>query len=481
MDTKTIAQFESIFFPGSIAVVGASGDERKMGTVFLRDLFYSEYKGKLYAVDRVGESYLGLKVHRSISEIPGPVDYVIVAIPKDGVLDLLDDCGEKGVRAVHFFTAGFSELGNDAGIKLEFEILEKSRRYGFRIIGPNSIGIYSRKANMLANGGAADFGDVGNASLISQSGSVVQKVIQNGTPYGLCFNKVASIGNACDLDCNDYIEYLGADMETQVIGAYLEGIKDGQRFLRVAREITKNKPLIVWKGGKTDAGARAAASHTASMTIQENVWTAALKQAGAVKVDNLSELVDTMIAFQKLPVLKKRGVAIVSGMLDGGGGESVAAADACIGAGLEVPLFSEWTLKQLEFLLGRVGSILHNPLDVSQSLGNIEVIQRAVELASNDDNVSLVIIQERIDLLVRLASIDMVDRMTNMFLELNNGRIKPLVVVLERGMAEEAWKNTIKAIIDAEIPVFPNLERAAKAIANVCEYADYRKNISNNT
>jgi acyl-CoA synthetase (NDP forming) len=478
MNEQEFRRFESIFYPESIAVVGASGDERKMGTVFLRDLMCSDYKGKLYAVDHIGGTFLDLEIYTNLRDIPDTVEYVIVAIPRDGVLDLLDDCGAKKVKAVHFFTAGFSESGEEEGSKLEEEMVKKARNYGFRIIGPNSIGVYSSEANMLANGGAADFGEVGSASLISQSGSVVQKVVQNGTAFGLCFNKMVSIGNACDLDSTDFLEYFTVDSETEVIGAYLEGVKDGRCFFQAVKEVSKRKPVVVWKGGKTLAGAKAAASHTGALTVPTSIWSAMLKQSGAIEVESLGELVDTMLAFQKLPLLEGRGIAIVSGMLDGGGGESVSATDACIGSGLDVPLFDEWTVKQLEFLLGRVGSILHNPLDVSQSQGNMETIHRAVEIASADQYIDLVIIQERIDLLLRLASGELVETMTSMFLDLKRKQIKPLVVVLERGLAEAEWVAAVGKLSNAQIPVFSSLERAAKAVANLCRYSDYRRTIT---
>lgn len=472
MDEQTRQQFDSIFHPQSIAVVGASGDERKMGTVFLRNLLDSGFEGRVYAVDRVGGSFRGLPIYPKVSSIPAPsVDYVIVAVPRGSVLDLLDDCLVKKVKAVHFFTAGFSESGEEEGIRLEQEMVNKARKGGFRIIGPNSVGIGSPRANIWL----VDFQEgAGMVSFMCQSGSLMYKAVYNANSSGLCFGKLVSVGNGCDLDSTDYLEYFAVDPETELIGAYIEGVRDGRRFFQAVKEISKKKPIVIWKGGKTEAGARAAASHTGALAASESVWSAALKQSGAIQVEGMDELTDTLLAFQRLSFLEARRITIVSGLADGGGGESVSAADVCISSGLELPSFDSGTISQLVALLGRVGSILHNPLDVCQAR-SMEIVQRAIEAAAADPNIDLVLIQERVDLLLSMLPPGSLNQICDMFLAIKRSQRKPVAIVLERGFAQTEWLAAVRKLSAAQIPVFPTLDRAVKAIANVNRYSSYRR------
>jgi len=255
----------------------------------------------------------------------------------------------------------------------------------------------------------------------------------------------------------------------------LEGIRDGSRFLQTIKEISKRKPLVIWKGGKTETGIRAATSHTGALTSSALIWKVALKQAGVIEVHNLEGLVDTLLAFQELPLLRGYAVTVISGLVNGGGGQSVSAADTCGYLGLELPPFRDKTKKQLNALLGQVGTILHNPLDVSQALTRIETIRRAIEIASADQRINLIIIQENVDLILRLQPGKWTEQMSDMIVALRNKRKKPIVVVLEAELAEAERMTMARKLLAAHIPVFPTLERAAKAIANMRQYSDYLK------
>ncbi|HJX69549.1 MAG TPA: CoA-binding protein [Dehalococcoidia bacterium] len=471
MKQGKLGEFEAVFYPKSIAVVGVPRNKETNATLYLRGLLNWGFKGKLYPVNPNLDSFLGLKAYPDLKSIPEPVDYVYVSIPRNHVLALLDDCVTKKVKVVQFFTAGFSEMGDEEGIRLEEEIVRKAREGGFRVIGPNCVGVYSPKVNMTPPGGP--LGEVGSTAFISQSGSIILRVVQNGITCGLRFSKAVSFGNGCDLDSTDFLEYFAIDPETKVIGAYLEGVKDGGRFLQTIKEISKRKPLIIWKGGETQAGAKAATSHTASLTSSALLWEVALKQAGVVQVHNLEELVDTLFAFQQLPLLKDYGITIISGLADGGGGQSVAAADICSKLGLEVPPFGNKTKEQLSALIGRVGAILHNPLDVSQAGGNPETIGKAIEIAANDRGISLIIVQESIDLMLSIRSWEWIERISDVFIDFRKKHKKPIVIVLESGLAEAERRKIVEKLLAAQIPVFPTMQRAAKAIANMRRYFDY--------
>ncbi len=458
-------------------MVGASPNKRNFGTAYLRALVNNAFKGEIYPVNRSGGNILGVKAYPDLKSIPHPVDYVSVLIPRHQILGLLDDCAAKGVKVVQFFTSGFSESGEEQGIKLEEEMAKKAQESGFRIIGPNCIGVYSPAINMPC-GAEGLLGEVGSTAFISQSGSLALRIVQSGIVCGLRFSKAVSFGNGIDLDSTDFLEYLAVDPETKVIGAYLEGVKDGHRFLQVVEQISKRKPVIVWKGGKTEAGTRTAASHTAALASPHFLWTTALKQVGAIEVSNLEELVDTLLAFQQFPLLGSYGIAIVSGLIDGGGGQSVSAADTCANLGLEVPPFGDEARGQLEALLGQVGSILHNPLDVSQAYGNIDVISRAIEIAMADQHIDLVVIQESMDFLLRRLTWESIERLGDRLIDLCRGQGKPMAAVLQPGLAEPERLKWARKLSAAQIAVFPTLERAAKAIANMRRYSDHRKAIS---
>ena len=475
MNQEKLRELDTIFYPQSIAIVGVSQDEQKMGNRYLRALLSQGFKGKIYPVNPNSNNILGLKTYPNLQSIPEPVDYVYVTIPRDRVLSLLDDCAAKKVKAVGFFTAGFSETGEKEGIELEKEILKKAQEGGFRIIGPNCLGIYSPRANIPCSVLSGLLGEVGSIAFLSQSGSIILRTVQKGIASGVHFSKAVNFGNGCDLDSIDFLEYFASDPETKVIGAYLEGIRDGSRFLQTIKEISKRKPLVIWKGGKTETGIRAATSHTGALTSSALIWKVALKQAGVIEVHNLEGLVDTLLAFQELPLLRGYAVTVISGLVNGGGGQSVSAADTCGYLGLELPPFRDKTKKQLNALLGQVGTILHNPLDVSQALTRIETIRRAIEIASADQGINLIIIQENVDLILRLQPGKWTEQMSDMIVALRNKRKKPIVVVLEAELAEAERMTMARKLLAAHIPVFPTLERAAKAIANMRQYSDYLK------
>jgi len=475
LNQEKLRELDTIFYPQSIAIVGVSQDEQKMGNRYLRALLSQGFKGKIYPVNPNSNNILGLKTYPNLQSIPEPVDYVYVTIPRDRVLSLLDDCAAKKVKAVGFFTAGFSETGEKEGIELEKEILKKAQEGGFRIIGPNCLGIYSPRANIPCSVLSGLLGEVGSIAFLSQSGSIILRTVQKGIASGVHFSKAVNFGNGCDLDSIDFLEYFASDPETKVIGAYLEGVRDGSRFLQTIKEISKRKPLVIWKGGKTETGIRAATSHTGALTSSALIWKVALKQAGVIEVHNLEGLVDTLLAFQELPLLRGYAVTVISGLVNGGGGQSVSAADTCGYLGLELPPFRDKTKKQLNALLGQVGTILHNPLDVSQALTRIETIRRAIEIASADQGINLIIIQENVDLILRLQPGKWTEQMSDMIVALRNKRKKPIVVVLEAELAEAERMTMARKLLAAHIPVFPTLERAAKAIANMSQYSDYLK------
>ncbi len=472
---ELLQEFEPIFYPKSIAVVGISQNIFKVGSVWLKSLLDAGFKGPIYPIHPRGGEFLGLKVYTSIKEVPGIIDYVIVSIHREAVPQLLDDCANK-VKAVHFFTAGFGEAGDATGKRLEHEIIKKAQQGGFRIIGPNCIGVYSPEVR-VPYGPVGRLGEVGSIGFISQSGGIGEKLFELGIARGIKYNKGVSFGNGIDLDSPDYMEYMAVDSRVSVIGTYLEGTRNGHRLLATMKKVARVKPLIVWKAGRTDVGAAAAASHTGSLASSPQIWSAALRQCGAIEVSDVEELTDTLLIFQQLGRIdaKGNGIAVVGGLADGGGGISVSASDACAEAGLNIPPLSSDTRTKLTNLLGLVGSILRNPVDVSQSGSNRSTIKEVARLVLADSVIDLVIVQIDAGILLKYLPWEIGESVFTVFIELRTEQQKPIVVVSPPGAFEAQRLEMEQQFARASMPVFPTMRRAAKAIINLNRYSSLQK------
>ncbi len=458
-----LKEFEPIFHPRSLAVVGASATSVKAGSLWVWSLKSAGFAGRLYPVGAKGGQLGDLQILPNLRLVPGEVDYVIASIPRQSVLDLLDDCLVKNVKAVQFFTAGFSEMDPQEGRELERQMLERARKGNLRIIGPNCIGVYCPEHRIPFLMGM--LGESGSVGFISQSGGIATKLVTIGMERHIKYSKGVSLGNGIDLDASDFLQYLAADPMTKVIGAYLEGTRNGTRLFQTMKEVARVKPLIVWKAGRTEAGSRAATSHTGSLASSAAIWSAMLKQAGAIEVHNLEELTDTMLIFQQLGQWRGIRAAIIGGLADGGGGNSVAAGDACMESGLKVPpLFSE-TKDGLSKLLGEVGGIFRNPVDVSQAqFRGLAALFQAIDLVVKDAATDVVLIQEDIDILLPIYSRQGVEEINEFLIELRSRRNKPIIVVLPPGSAEPERLQIGQKLLKGSIPTFSSMERASKAV-----------------
>jgi acyl-CoA synthetase (NDP forming) len=464
---EKLKEFEPIFYPKSVAVVGVSSTSIKVGSVWVGALLSAGFPGPVYPVGSKGGKILNLDIFPSLRLVPREVDYVIVSIPRQSVLELLDDCAVKKVKAVQFFTAGFSETGTPQGYKLEAQMLEKARQGNIRIIGPNCIAIYCPEHRMASLLG--EIGKPGPVGFISQSGGMAVKLIEIGIARHINYSKGVSFGNGIDLDASDFLQSLAADPKTKVIGAYFEGTRDGARLFNTMKEVAKIKPLVVWKGGRTEAGAQAAMSHTGSLASSAAIWSAVLQQAGATEVHSLEELTDTLLIFQQLNCWEAANVAIIGGLADGGGGISVSAGDACMENELKVPPLSFETRQELNKLLGEVGSIPRNPVDVSQA-HDMATLFQAMDLVARDTVIDIILIQEDIDILLPVYSQKGLDEINEFLAELKGRHNKPVIIILPPGSAEPERLEIEQKLLAASIPVFYSMERAAKAIYKLTQY-----------
>lgn len=452
-----IAEFERLFNPLSIAVVGASNELFKSGARFFRGLMTSGFKGGLYAVNPNEPLVFQQTSYRSVADIPGEIDLAILAIPARIIPQVIADCARKRVRFAIVHSAGFSELGPE-GKELEKEMLKQAALGGTRIIGPNCMGIYVPATHINMVAGGSDGWEPGGVAFVGQSGWVTENVIVMGQERGLRFSKVVSIGNQSDLTIEELIEFFGEDPSTRVIAFYAEGFKRGWEFLEIARRVSKKKPIIAWKGGCSSGGARAASSHTGSLAGNGAIMDDVLTQCGAVIARDLDDLMDFMVGFSS-PALP-RGNRV--GLLVEAGGGAVSGCDAAEQFDLEVPLLSEQAQKDLvKTLTGIIPPFAapRNPVNIVWSPA-----QGAAGLFSN---CSRIILGET-DAIIMLNYINYDDAFATAMAALRDETGKPLMVV--PGHAIER-RDGMALLTRNGIPAFTTPRNALRVLAAMLQYA----------
>jgi acyl-CoA synthetase (NDP forming) len=357
----SFAALDYLFHPRSVAVVGASTQDGPGS--FVAAIKEMGFTGSLYPVNPKADEIQGLKCYPRLTEIPGDVDHVISSVPLRFVEQLVEDCGAKRVKVLHFFTAGFSETGDAEAAALERRVMARAAQLGIRVIGPNCIGLYAPASGLSFMPYLPT--EPGPVALLSQSGANAGEFCRTGAVRGLRYSKVVSYGNGADLRESELLEYIAEDPESSVVGCYIEGIKDGPRFLRALRKAAGAKPVAILKGGRTEAGSRAANSHTGSLAGSLEIFDAAVRQAGAVRVDRMDELVDAIVAFRYLPHLRGPRAGIVGG----GGGYSVLASDEVASYGLQLPALPDDIQRKLVEFTPTAGTSMRNPVDTSVGWG----------------------------------------------------------------------------------------------------------------
>jgi len=457
-----------LFHPQSVAVAGVSADMSKIngGRMFTEILIKAGFRGKIYPVGAGGGEVFGLKIYPGMSDIPGSVDYVITSIPAEHTPQLLLDSATKGVKAVHMFTAGFSEAGSTVGEKLEAEITSIANQHGIRIVGPNCMGIFCPSSGLSF---CVDFPrESGSVGYIAQSGGHSLYGTMQGSARGIRFSKVISYGNASNLDESDLLEYLTDDPETKIIAAYIEGVKNGQRFFEVLKRAASLKPVVIFKGGTTEYGARTASSHTAAIAGSAGVWSSLIKQAGAIQATSVDELFDMVALFYHMSPPTGRNVAVM-GL---GGGVSVMAADACAGAGLAMPQLSpEISRKLKETEVTDAGKIFNNPVDIFAH-GSSELIQYMVTTILDSGQIDLMMIHIAFDTYPvhdAMESAEYIEALTGFTREIKQHTIVVLYAIAlprSKNMAAEVQAT----LAEAGFPVFPSFTQAASAYAKFSQY-----------
>ena len=469
-ESAAFAELEAIFHPRAIAVAGASANAISQGHEYVRCLLEFGYSGAVYPINPNLDEVLGLKCYPSLLEVPGPVDYVISCIPAAGVLGLTDDCARKGVKAIHLFTARFSETGREEAALLEEELKRRAQRAGIRIIGPNCMGLYYPKEGISFRPELPK--EAGPIGFLSQSGGNAVEFCYRGALRGLRFSKVISYGNGLDLNEVDFLDYFAQDEETGIIAAYVEGVSDGRRFLAALKRAAARKPVIAIKGGRTAAGTQAAASHTAALAGAQQVWRAAVRQAGALEVSTLEDLIDMLLAFVFLPP----ATGLEVGVVGGGGGRMVQSADLCEEAGLSVPPLPEEMREELRQRAPEIWDWVINPADQSILAGTAVSGMDILEMMAGRPEFDLLIGNVGEDWILELPiGPQLLQHVVERFIQIGRQTSKPMAVVLGPADSpeERRWRVVMEAhqrLASAGLAVYPNIERAARAMGAFVRY-----------
>ena len=458
-----------LFRPRSIAIAGASTNVDSAGQEYVQSLKTFGFPGPVYPINPKADEIAGLRAYPSLLSIPGDVDLVISCLPAGAVLELLEQCSARSVRFLHLFTGRFSETGEEEAAALEQEIGRRAKALGVRILGPNGMGLYHPAAGVSFR---PDLPQAqGAVAFLSQSGNNAVEVVIRGAARGLRFGKLANYGNGMDLTPGILLRYLSEDADTEVIGAYVEGVPDGRGFFEGLRAAAAKKTVIIHKAGRTRAGARSAASHTAALAGAADLWSAALRQAGAIEARSQEQLLDLMIGASLLGVgpTSGRHAAVVGG----GGGRSVQSADACEENGLDVVPLPEPVREQVRAKAPQLADWVGNPVDQSiladSGLSSNGLLQ--MMLGVSDYDIAIANVGEDW-VLGRPEAGDRLRYACTRLAAIATESEKPVAVVLGPTENQIAWQRALvdgvrSAFVDAGVAVYPSVERAAWAIGQL--------------
>ena len=463
---------EEIFSPKSVAIVGISGSGR-MG--FAESVLIGTKEAgceHIYPVNPKYDEVFGMPCYPDVKSIPEKVDHVVVSVPASAVMDLLSDCAEKGVKSVHFFTAGFSESGQADRVNLEKEMLAKARSGGFRIIGPNCVGFYipeSKQANIVNVSYQP-----GPIAFISQSGGHAHNMVEYGDPKGLRFSKVISYGNGSDVNEIEMLQYFAKDPKTRIISIYIEGTRNGKEFAAALEQAAAEKPVVIYKGGQSEAGKRATFGHTASMTSSVDVFAAVCRQVNAIQADSLDQMIDVLSALCFSKYLPD-GPGV--GMLGAGGGPSVQAGDVMEKAGLILPVLSIEAEEALKAVLPVDGSIFANPLD-TPNMGTPDAISKTLSIIGRLSDIHMLVYHMGFHPISRWGmgrfnSEVFKKEFTDALLTARKETKKPVYAIFRPPMdmaGMEEFLGVQSAMVAAGLPVFHDFSNFAKALSGIVNW-----------
>ena len=453
LSLEELERIDLYFHPESVAVVGASTNPLKFGYQVIRNLINLKYPGRIYPINPKVSEIQGFKAFPSVLDVPHNIDIVVIAVPAHVIPSIMRDCERKGVKNVVILASGFDEAGPE-GQAYQREVLEVAKRGGIRIVGPNTTGMLNPSSGFTSTFVPLDTVKAGDISFISQTGmfaGMMMEWIVSGQEFG--FRKVAGLGNKCDVADHEMLYYLAQDEETKVILIHAEGIRDGTKFLEALKRVTKTKPVVVLKSGRSKAGARAASSHSASLAGDDQIFDAALKQSGAVRAESLEDLVDLGKAFCYLPLPLGNGTSCIS--LSGGAG--VMAADALERNGLSLEKLNDETLSVIRER-SPVWAIPSNPLDIepiTEVIGFVDAYTLGLNTLLSDNKVDSCIVQH--------GTIFRSEEEIQFVLEAKEKYPHKPIAVCIIGF-KDVYDELFVLYERNKIPVYPTVERAARAL-----------------
>ncbi len=453
LDSVDMQQF---FEPRSVAIIGASTKPGKVGHDILRNMVTGGFQGDVHPVNPHADEILGKKCYPRVTEVEGPVDLAVIVVPAAAVLSVMQDCGEKGIRAAVIISAGFKESGAE-GLERERELEKLARELGIRVVGPNCLGVMSTSTGLNATF-AAGMPKRGNVSLMSQSGALATAIIDWSIQQGVGYSKFVSFGNGVDVGVIDLLRAWEDDEETKVIVAYIEGLSNGPEFMAVARQVSEKKPIIVVKSGGTEAGARAVSSHTGSLAGSEHAYNAAFMQSGVIRARSVEELFDLAVAFAYQGPPRGRSVGIVTNA----GGPGIMATDAVERDGLRLAGLDQKTIHALREQLPEAANF-YNPIDV---LGDADADRYtyAAEHLLEDPHVDGVIA------VVTPQAMTHPKKTAEGVARVASQSKKPVLACFMGGSAMEG---ALEVLNEQRVPVYSYPERAVHSLARMAEYQEW--------
>jgi acetyltransferase len=475
---------KTLMNPQSIVFLGGSNSLQTVGTAQLLNIVKGGYKGKVYPVHLKEKTVIGLKSYQNISSLPEPADLAVMVIPNPAIPGILEECGKKGIRHAIIITAGYEEMGHKGG-QMQKALIHTCKQHGIRFLGPNCIGIINDHINLNTTWFPLKYKQ-GKVGIISQSGSYVTQTLPYFEKLGLGISQAISVGNQADIDMVDCLEYLSQDPGTEAIALYIEGLKRPSAFLELAKQITPHKPIVALYVGGTEAGSRACASHTASISGPDEIYGALFRQAGILRAKNFSDLFDWSLALAQQPLPSGNNMAILSNS----GGPGTSMADECNRHGLYVPMFNKTTQEKIRAMTPLTASP-KNPVDITMNYDLDLIFKKLPCLILDMPDIDgmlfygifgpmhfqdkKVLSEDLIDIPIDLMKKLMRDACAR-FVEFPDKNRKPILCACFCGREDEA----VMLIQDGGIPVYPTPGRAVRAMGALWKYKKIRDGMEQN-
>jgi acetyl coenzyme A synthetase (ADP forming)-like protein len=460
---KKYANLEFIMHPKSVAIVGASDNADKIGHIIMHNYIDEGYPGRIYPINiKSTGTIMGRKAYKSVLDVKAKIDLAVIAVPAEIVPAVLDECGKAGVKSAVVISGGFAEVGN---VALQDELVRVAKKYAMPVIGPNCLGVMdprSRVDTLFLPTFKIDKPSIGGVSFVSQSGAVGSSVLDMINSEGFGLARFISYGNAAVVDEVDILNYLMRDKETKVIIFYIEGAKRGKEFIEIAKKITKIKPVVIIKGGITEAGAGAAHSHTAALTGSAGAYEAVFRQFGFSIANDLKDLLNFAKVFETQPLTTGNRVAIITN----GGGTGVLATDALYKNGLTLATLSKESEEELKKTMPSIVNV-RLPLDLAGDADD-KRFSEALSVMEKDENVDALIVIA----LFQTPGAD--SKLAASLIQFGTTMKKPMVVISMGGSYTQAHRTMMES---SGVPVYSSPNEAADSLAALIDYSKYRKGI----